>query len=39
LPAWLAWGEPVLAALLALTVTNRVRAGLIEASTGSPEFR
>jgi CDP-diacylglycerol--glycerol-3-phosphate 3-phosphatidyltransferase len=30
LPAWIAWAMPVLAALLAVTIVNRVRAGVRE---------
>jgi CDP-diacylglycerol--glycerol-3-phosphate 3-phosphatidyltransferase len=32
LPDWAAWAMPALAALLAVTIVNRVRAGLAEAS-------
>jgi CDP-diacylglycerol--glycerol-3-phosphate 3-phosphatidyltransferase len=32
MPAWLAWAVPILAALLVLTVVNRIRAGVSEAS-------
>lgn len=35
LPDWLGWLMPAMAALLALTVVNRVRAGLAEAATGN----
>jgi alpha-beta hydrolase superfamily lysophospholipase/phosphatidylglycerophosphate synthase len=34
IPAWLAWAVPILAALLLLTVINRVRAGTREADRG-----
>jgi len=37
LPDWLGWAVPILAALLVLTVANRVRAGVVEArSSESP---
>jgi CDP-diacylglycerol---glycerol-3-phosphate 3-phosphatidyltransferase len=36
LPHWAGWLVPALVALLALTVVNRVRAGLTEASRGAP---
>ena len=38
LPDWLGWGPELLAALLALTIVNRVRAGLAE-STDHPLHR
>jgi CDP-diacylglycerol--glycerol-3-phosphate 3-phosphatidyltransferase len=38
LPAWLGWAMPMVAALLVLTVANRVRAGIREAErAGSPQ--
>ena len=38
MPAWLGWAVPLLAALLVLTVFNRVRVGIGEAeSAGSPQ--
>ena len=37
MPAWLGGGVPVLAALLVLTVVNRVRAGVGEAGNGGFE--
>ena len=37
LPAWLAWAVPILAALLVLTVVNRVRAGVIETKNAGSE--
>jgi CDP-diacylglycerol---glycerol-3-phosphate 3-phosphatidyltransferase len=36
LPDWAGWLVPALVVLLALTVVNRVRAGLAEASRGAP---
>jgi CDP-diacylglycerol--glycerol-3-phosphate 3-phosphatidyltransferase len=37
LPDWVGWGVPAIAVLLALTVVNRVRAGLVEAQPiGAP---
>jgi CDP-diacylglycerol--glycerol-3-phosphate 3-phosphatidyltransferase len=38
MPAWLGWAVPVLAALLVLTVVNRVRAGVAEARSAGPEL-
>ena len=37
LPAWLGWAVPILAALLVLTVVNRVRAGVVEANNAGSE--
>jgi CDP-diacylglycerol--glycerol-3-phosphate 3-phosphatidyltransferase len=37
LPAWLGWAVPILAALLVLTVVNRVRAGVVEAKNAGSE--
>lgn len=37
LPAWLGWLVPILAALLVLTVVNRVRAGVVEAKNAGSE--
>src|SRR5436190_737126 len=37
LPAWLVWVVPILAALLVLTVVNRVRAGAVEARNAGSE--
>jgi CDP-diacylglycerol--glycerol-3-phosphate 3-phosphatidyltransferase len=37
LPAWLGWAVPILAALLLLTVVNRVRAGVVEAKNAGSE--
>ena len=37
-PAWLGWVVPILAALLALTVVNRVRAGIGEAKSAGSEL-
>ena len=37
LPAWLGWAVPILAALLILTVVNRVRAGVVEAKNAGSE--
>jgi phosphatidylglycerophosphate synthase len=37
MPAWLGWAAPVLAALLVLTVVNRVRAGVREARNAGSE--
>jgi CDP-diacylglycerol--glycerol-3-phosphate 3-phosphatidyltransferase len=36
--AWLGWAVPIVAALLALTVVNRVRAGVNEARNAGSEF-
>jgi alpha-beta hydrolase superfamily lysophospholipase/phosphatidylglycerophosphate synthase len=36
LPPWLGWGVPAIAVLLALTVVNRIRAGLDEAERAAP---
>jgi len=33
LPAWLAWGMPLLALLLCLTIVNRIRAGILESES------
>jgi CDP-diacylglycerol--glycerol-3-phosphate 3-phosphatidyltransferase len=38
MPAWLGWAVPILAALLVLTVINRVRAGVGEARNAGSEF-
>jgi len=38
MPAWLGWAVPILAALLVLTVINRVRAGVGEARSAGSEF-
>jgi CDP-diacylglycerol---glycerol-3-phosphate 3-phosphatidyltransferase len=37
LPAWVGWAVPILAALLVLTVVNRVRAGVVEARNAGSE--
>jgi CDP-diacylglycerol--glycerol-3-phosphate 3-phosphatidyltransferase len=37
LPAWLGWAVPILAAMLVLTVVNRVRAGVVEAKNAGSE--
>lgn len=37
LPAWLGWAVPILAALLVLTVVNRIRAGVVEARNAGSE--
>jgi CDP-diacylglycerol--glycerol-3-phosphate 3-phosphatidyltransferase len=37
MPAWLGWAVPILAALLVLTVVNRVRAGVGEANNAGSE--
>ena len=38
LPSWIGWSVPILAALLVVTVINRIRAGIEEAeSAGSPQ--
>jgi CDP-diacylglycerol--glycerol-3-phosphate 3-phosphatidyltransferase len=38
MPAWLGWAVPILAALLVLTVVNRVRVGVGEANNAGSEF-
>jgi phosphatidylglycerophosphate synthase len=38
MPAWLRWAVPILAALLVLTVMNRVRSGVGEARNAGSEF-